>query len=168
MTIGVATVSGGAYAERASYWGNGGFNAGVSAAVEGGVYPASWLLLGLRAGVIHSVSDAARSDGSATVLDLYDGGLIVRAELPIGGDSVRGVVGLQGELGLQGISVSLRGVDETALGPRAAFMVLGQVFVGRFAFGLRAGQRFGVRWSESDLDLDVGGFELSTGVEVRP
>lgn len=167
VSIGVATVNGGAYAARASYWGNGGFNAGVSAAIEGGVYPASWLLVGLRAGLLHSESDAARSDGSTTALDLYDGGLIVRAELPIGAEGVRGVVGLQGELGLQGISLSLRGVDETALGPRAAFLVIGQVIVGRFAFGLRAGQRFGLWWRETDLDFDLGGFEFATGCEVR-
>ena len=61
----------------------------------------------------------------------------------------------------------VREAEVIALGPRAAFLVIGQVIVGRFAFGLRAGQRFGLWWRETDLDFDLGGFEFATGCEVR-
>ncbi len=157
LTLGMASVRGGA------------FNVGVSASVEGGVYAlASWLLLGLRAGVLHSERDDANA-GGAIGHTLYDGGLFMRAEARFRRGDIHGVVGMQGEAGLQGGSLTLRGVEETALAPRAAFFVVGEVFVGRFAISLRAGQRFGV-WSREgrgDGDLDLGGFELASGFAVR-
>jgi hypothetical protein len=164
VTLGVGTVNRSPYAQRVSQWGYGGFNAGPSVAVEGGVHVGPWILFGLRGGLLHSESDT-RSDGGAVALDLYDFGLIGRAEFPLGRGNVRGAFGVQVEGGLQFVTVSLRGVDELITAPRAAFLMIGKLLVGRFGFELRAGQRFAAALSRPDFD--PGGLEFATGFEVR-
>ncbi len=167
--VGASSVGGGSYEERASLWGYGSFHTGLVADFDAGAVVTPWLTVGGRFGMLRATSEASGRDGAALELASYDVGAFMRFGAVLGQRRVKGFVGVQIEAGAQWASVALRGESSSAVAPRFALLSVGQLIVGPVAFGLRIGPRFGT-WSQAggqDSDLDLGGIEASTGVEVR-
>lgn len=169
VLVGVSTVHGSSYERVASQWGYGTFGAAMTASLEGGVWVTPWLSLGARLGMLRSESDATTTDGSRLALESYDLGGWARLGAVLGRRRVRGFLGVQLEAGAQWASIDLRDASTSKTLARVAVLGVGQMIVGPVAFGFRLGPRFGV-WTDAggeDVDLDLGGIEFSTGVEVR-
>lgn len=169
LLLGVSSVHGGQYEQRASQWGYGSFGSALTVAVEGGAWLTPWLSLGGRLGMLRADSDATPTDGASLALASYDLSAYARLGAVLGRRRVRGFLGVQLEAGAQWASIDLRDAGTARVTARFAVMGVGQVIVGPVAFGMRLGPRFGV-WTGAGgehADLDLGGIELSTGVEVR-
>lgn len=170
ILVGVSSVHGGQYETTASQWGYGTFGGALTLAVEGGAWVTPWLSLGGRLGMLRASSDATPTDGARLALASYDLGAYARLGGVLGHRRVRGFLGVQLEGGVQWASIDLRSESTSEATARFAVMGVGQVIVGPVAFGLRVGPRFG-SWAGAGgagADLDLGGIEFSTGVEVRP
>ena len=167
--LGATSIAGGDYEQLASLWGYGSFGTGLVANLEAGAMVTPWLTVGGRLGMLRSTSESSGRDGASLSLSSYDLGAFARFGAVLGQRRVKGFVGAQLEAGAQYASIALRGASESAIAPRFAVLAMGQMIVGPVAFGLRIGPRFGA-WSRAggqDADLDLGGIEVSTGVEVR-
>lgn len=169
LSIGATSIAGGRYTETASQWGYGSFGGGFTVTLDGGAVVTPWLTLGARLGMLRATSDVLDADASKLSLATYDVGAWARIGATLGQRRVRGYLGIQLEGGAQWASIDLRNASTSRVAPRVAVMGVGQVIVGPMAFGVRVGPRFGV-WSGAGgdgVDLDLGGIEASTGVEVR-
>ncbi len=168
LDLGASSVTGGDYDRVIANWGFGGVGTAVALSAEGGAFVAPWLMVGGRFGYAGASAGNAAYDGARLSIAMYDVSLVARVGVPFGG-RVRWFAGAQLEAGGMLATASLRNDETSRVVPRFGAHAMMQVFVGRVGFGLRLGRRF-AGWRDAGgpgADLDLGGFEASTGVEVR-
>lgn len=157
------------YTRVISHWGHSGLRFASEVSLDGGAYVTPWMLLGGRLGWFRADAGQASSDDAELTLSMVDFNLIARLGLPMAGPGTQGFVGGTLEVGGALARIELRDVVASRVVPRLGAGVIGQVFIGRFGFGVRLVQRF-AWWEDAGgpgVPLNLSSTELAASVEMR-